>query len=115
MADEPVSGEPVSGANSLLTGKRTGNFSILGHFVARWSKKLFTIQEVTNEFPTQRNRERIRRIWEMFSREQGIIIAEHGTARNAADPAGATAPEKCRLSIYLEFWYCYVRDLKDAS
>ena len=69
---------------SLLTGKKTGNFSILGHFPARQSKKLFVIQEVTNEFPKRQNREIIRWIWELFSREQGIIIAECGAARNAA-------------------------------
>jgi DDE domain len=46
-ADEPVNGEPVCEANSLLTGKITGNSSILGHFP---SQKLFAIQEVMNEF-----------------------------------------------------------------
>jgi len=70
--------------DSLLTGKRTGNFTILGLFPARQSKKLFVIQEVTNEFPKRQNREIIRWIWELFSREQGIIIAECGAARNAA-------------------------------
>ena len=30
VADEPVSGEPVCEANSLLTGKRTGNFRYYG-------------------------------------------------------------------------------------
>src|SRR5450759_1203167 len=32
MADEPVSGEPVCGANSLLTGNLTGNFTKIGPF-----------------------------------------------------------------------------------
>jgi len=31
--DDPVSGEPVSGSNSLLTGNLTGNFSNLGLFL----------------------------------------------------------------------------------
>jgi len=84
VANEAVNGEPVCEANSLLTGKITGNFSILGDFPARRSQKLFAIQEVTNEFPTQRNREIIRWIWELFSREQGIIIAESGLGHNAA-------------------------------
>src|ERR1019366_7352651 len=32
LADEPVSGEPVCGANSLLTGNLTGNFTKIGPF-----------------------------------------------------------------------------------
>ena len=32
LADEPVQGEPVSGEDSLLTGKRTGNFVKIGPF-----------------------------------------------------------------------------------
>src|ERR1700730_16695964 len=32
LADEPVSGEPVCEANSLLTGKKTGNFMKIGPF-----------------------------------------------------------------------------------
>jgi hypothetical protein len=32
MADDAVSGEPVSGEDSLLTGKRTGNFVKIGPF-----------------------------------------------------------------------------------
>jgi hypothetical protein len=33
LADDPVSGESVSGSNSLLTGNLTGNFSNLGLFL----------------------------------------------------------------------------------
>jgi hypothetical protein len=29
LADETVNGEPVCGTNSLLTGKRTGNFGLM--------------------------------------------------------------------------------------
>ena len=32
VADDAVSGEPVCGANSLLTGKITGNFTKIGPF-----------------------------------------------------------------------------------
>ena len=32
LADEPVSGEPVSGEDSLRSGKRTGNFVKIGPF-----------------------------------------------------------------------------------
>jgi len=32
VADEPVQGEPVSGEDSLLSGKRTGNFVKIGPF-----------------------------------------------------------------------------------
>ena len=77
VLDEPVNGEPVCDANSLLTGKITGDSSILGHFPARRSQKLLAIQQVMNGFPKKQNRELIRWIWELFSREQGIIIADN--------------------------------------
>jgi hypothetical protein len=32
VLDEPVSGEPVSGEDSLRSGKRTGNFVKIGPF-----------------------------------------------------------------------------------
>jgi hypothetical protein len=32
VADDPVSGEPVCGSNSLRTGKITGNFTKIGPF-----------------------------------------------------------------------------------
>jgi hypothetical protein len=40
LAEEPVSSEPVSGPNSLLTGKITGNFAKLGPIDASVAGKL---------------------------------------------------------------------------
>jgi hypothetical protein len=39
VADEPVSGEPVCGADSLLTGKITGNFTKIGPFGEKLSAR----------------------------------------------------------------------------
>ena len=62
MADDAVSYEPVSAPNSLLTSAR--------------------IQELTFEFPTQRNREFLNAYQGIFFEEQGILIA--GAAKPAA-------------------------------
>jgi hypothetical protein len=43
-------------------------------------KQVLVIQTVTNEFPTQGNRELIRWIRELFSREQGKISLKAGSA-----------------------------------
>ena len=52
--------EPVSAANSLLTGKRTGNFcqcGLRGRFSCLIQEHL---QKLAAKFPTQRNRESLR-------------------------------------------------------
>jgi hypothetical protein len=40
LADETVSGEPVCGADSLLTGKITGNFTKIGPFGEKLSGRM---------------------------------------------------------------------------
>jgi hypothetical protein len=65
LADEPVLGEPVSGSNSLLTGKITGNFTKIGPFGETVPVKMQQNQLVIGQFPTKLNRELIRA-------EQGI-------------------------------------------
>jgi hypothetical protein len=40
LADETVSGEPVCGADSLLTGKITGNFTKIGRFGEKLSARM---------------------------------------------------------------------------
>jgi copper resistance protein D len=47
LPDDAGRGEPVSGHNSLLTGKSTGIFEIWAPFPAGRPKKLVTIQQVT--------------------------------------------------------------------
>jgi hypothetical protein len=57
LADETVSGEPVSGSNSLLTGNLTGNFSNLGLF-SRFSLLIISqFQMLAAKFPSKWNRE----------------------------------------------------------
>jgi hypothetical protein len=48
---------PVSTPNSLLTGKITGNFSILGSILKFWPPFDMQLQRLAAKFPTQWNRE----------------------------------------------------------
>jgi hypothetical protein len=52
VADEPVNGEPVCGANSLLTGNLTGNFHKIG--LLSENLPIITLQNqlVAGQFPT---------------------------------------------------------------
>jgi hypothetical protein len=52
VADEPVSGELVCKANSLLTGKITGNFTKIGPFGEKLSARTQQNQLVAGQFPT---------------------------------------------------------------
>jgi hypothetical protein len=49
--------EPVSGENSLLTGKLTGNFAIFAVLWAIFQPKAAVPQQLLMEFPTKINRE----------------------------------------------------------
>ena len=51
--------EPVSGGNSLLTGKLTGNFAILGPQKPISLHETTVLQRLFTKFPTQINRENI--------------------------------------------------------
>jgi len=53
LPDETVDGEPVSGSNSLLTGKITGNFTIIGPFGEIVPVKTQQNQLVAGQFPTK--------------------------------------------------------------
>jgi hypothetical protein len=53
LADETVSGEPVCGANSLLTGKLTGNFTKIGPFGEKLPARTQHNQLVAGQFPTK--------------------------------------------------------------
>jgi hypothetical protein len=64
LADEAVGCEPVSGPNSVLTGKLTGNFADLG-FLRRFRRPIDQkIQWLAVKFPAQSNRELIAWIWD---------------------------------------------------
>jgi hypothetical protein len=59
--------EPVCGGNSLLTGKRTGNFTIFGLLEAKSVRKTPVPQPLLGKFPTQINRENILKNREFLS------------------------------------------------
>jgi hypothetical protein len=65
MADDPVTGEPVCEANSLLTGKLTGKFADSCLSVRFLRPVDQQNQGLAGKFPTQPNRE-------FFEFEQGI-------------------------------------------
>jgi hypothetical protein len=57
LPEEAVRCEPVSGANSLLTGKLTGNFEKFSASAPISHSIDQQIQRLAAKFPTQRNRE----------------------------------------------------------
>src|SRR5205814_4676915 len=57
MAEEPVSSEPVSGSNSLRSGKTTG---IYAQERRRFARKSSAFQAVAGNFPNHLNREKNR-------------------------------------------------------
>jgi hypothetical protein len=59
--------EPVSGGNSLLTGKLTGNFAILGPQKPILLHETTVLQRLFTKFPTQINRENILKNREFLS------------------------------------------------
>jgi hypothetical protein len=59
--------EPVSTCNSLLTGKLTGNFAILGPQKANFVHETTVLQRLFTKFPTQINRENILKNREFLS------------------------------------------------
>jgi hypothetical protein len=59
--------EPVSACNSLLTGKLTGNFAILGPQKPISLHETTVLQRLFTKFPTQINRENILKNREFLS------------------------------------------------
>jgi hypothetical protein len=59
--------EPVSGGNSLLKGKLTGNFAILGPQKPISLHETTVLQRLFTKFPTQINRENILKNREFLS------------------------------------------------
>jgi hypothetical protein len=67
MAVCAVRYEPASGGNSLLTGKLTGNFAILGPQKPISLHETTVLQRLFTKFPTQINRENILKNREFLS------------------------------------------------
>ena len=67
--------EPVSGGNSLLTGKLTGNFAILGPQKPISLHETTVLQRLFTKFPTQINRENILKNREFLSGNREFHLA----------------------------------------
>src|SRR5881394_2679865 len=78
MAEEPVSSEPVSGSNSLRSGKTTG---IYAQERRRFARKSSAFQAVAGDFPNHLNREKNRANSESSetSREEEFDSANNAT------------------------------------
>src|SRR5262245_52289300 len=97
LADDAVSCEPVSAANSLLTAKLTGNFAKSGRpprFSCLMSAR---IQWLPAEFPTQLNREFPNAYQGIFFEEQGILI--EGAAKPGEPQTPGVAASKLVHSL----------------
>src|SRR5947199_3955972 len=57
VADDAVSSEPVWASNSLVTGKSTGNFAVLGPIAGFPQLISWRNQHLAAKFPTQPSRE----------------------------------------------------------
>src|SRR5215216_7134625 len=79
LAEDAVHCEPVSAANSLITGKLTGNFAFSGP-ILRFERPIEQqLQCLAAKFPTQRNRELFSRNRELFETNREFSRAEQGT------------------------------------
>src|ERR1700730_2461292 len=78
LADVTGVREPVSGRNSLLTGKLTGKFADSGLSVRFLRPVDQQIQGLAGKFPTQPNREFFEFEQRIESRDQGIFSVEEG-------------------------------------
>jgi hypothetical protein len=74
LADDAVHREPVSAPNSLLTGKKTGNFAEFGTSPRFLRPVTAQIQSLAQKFPTQENREFSNPLQGRFLDEQGNFL-----------------------------------------
>jgi hypothetical protein len=83
VAEDAVICEPVSAANSLLTGKLTGNFAKSGH-PSQFARPINArSQSLTSQFPTQQNREISNAYQGIFFGEQGNLIKQSSKSEAA--------------------------------
>jgi hypothetical protein len=76
MVVDAVQIEPVSTSNSLLTGKRTGNFTETGPSAGILVPIGELIQWFASKFPAQRNRESSNPYQGKFFKDQGNFHAK---------------------------------------
>jgi hypothetical protein len=96
VADETVNGEPVCGANSLRSGKRTGKFQILAGSGQNLPTKHTIFQVLAEKFPRKQNRELNTRNRDRFVEEQGAPIDRSG--RNQASGRACALSQYCLAS-----------------
>src|SRR5262245_47742686 len=73
MVADAVQVEPVSTLNSLLTGKLTGNFVKIASLMRFCTLTRQQIQRLAAKFPTQQNREFLRRNREFESKNRELF------------------------------------------
>ena len=82
MSQVTSTGEPVCEANSLLSGKKTGNFAKSLAQSRKWVRISKQIRSVTAKFPAQRNRE--------------LLLLEQGILNNGTGNVFAQSGNRCR-------------------
>jgi hypothetical protein len=87
LADETVSGEPVWAANSLLSGKITGNFRDYGSNLKVKPKICTNLQPLIDKFPVKANRE--------FFCENRVFFSQNREPRAANREWAAGLAESC--------------------
>jgi hypothetical protein len=78
LADDAVHCEPVSAPNSLLAGKKTGNFAEFGPLPRFLRPITAQIQSLVQKFPTHENREFSNLLQGRFLNEQGNFLPRAG-------------------------------------
>jgi hypothetical protein len=89
VADETVNGEPVWAANSLLSGKITGNFRDYGSNLKVKPKICTNLQPLIDKFPVKANRE--------FFCENRVFFSQNREPRAANREWAAGLAESCSL------------------
>ncbi len=102
---DAVQVEPVSTLNSLLTGKLTGNFVKIASLMRFCTLTREQIQRFAAKFPTQQNREFLRRNREFeraIEQSDFRMIFSEGTATIAIIHPNATCCFNLRLGDHLD-------------
>ena len=92
MAVLTVCCEPLSSANSLVTGKRTGNFVILRGQSAFWCHIIPPVQWLAKKFPRIRNREIIQPNREFERPDQGFEMSKFARVFRHPGPSNNWLP-----------------------
>ena len=102
MVEEAVCCEPVSASNSLLTGKKTGNFADFGPLLRFLCPIRARIQNLTAIFPARRSREYFcwNREFSQGSRDRILhprthVVSHFSHTCSAADEHDLFSPSIC--------------------